>query len=153
MQVTQELVRVLKAQQPRWPFVLLSIMTAVTILAGIWVFLRTADFSMYSAAVFFGGLLIFIVLMYYLTVNFKIGQSIELTDDGVWSLAWVKPTKLGVWPRLEKRLFRWTDLQRWKMRGHVIYLYGAERSVAINTILFEDGNEVVRFINRITKAA
>lgn len=84
-------------------------------------------------------------------MNLKIGQSIELTNDGVWFLAWVKPTKSRIWPKLERVVLKWTDIQKWKIHANHIYLYGLRHRVTINTLLFKDGNEVVKFINKATK--
>ena len=142
----------LKAQQLRWPFILLAVMSAVVTFACIWIFLHTADFSIHGFAMAFGGLAIFFIFVYYLSINFKIGQSVELTDEGVWSLVWIKPTRSRMWPRLERVLLKWTDIQKWKMRTNHIYLYGLRHRVVINTILFKDGNEVIKFINKATKA-
>jgi ABC-type xylose transport system permease subunit len=150
MQMKPDTTTVLKAQKSRWPFVALYTMVAITTFCGIWVFLRTGDFSASSVVVALAGLLTFNALMYFVGTNFKIGQSVEITCEGVWSLSWVKAKKFWVLPRLKRRLFRWTDLQRWEMRGQVIHLFGAQSKVAINTFLFADGNEVVDYINRFT---
>lgn len=78
----------LKARQNPWYFIVLHSLSMIAIFAGIWVFVRTEDFSFYNAVTFLGGLSIFILLVYYLTIIFRIGQSVELTDEGVWSLVW-----------------------------------------------------------------
>jgi hypothetical protein len=142
----------LKARQLRFPFILLAGMAAVGILGCLWFFLRTDNFSIYAFAQLFGVLTIVFIPLFAIAINFKIGQSIELTDDGVWSLVWVKPTRSRIWPKLERDLLKWTDLQKWKMRANLIYLYGPRRRVIINTALFKDGNEVIKFINKATKA-
>jgi hypothetical protein len=142
---------VLKAQQPRFPFIVLIAMLVVGTFAGVWVFLRTADFSVYAFAQIFGILVMVFIAIYFVAMDFKKVQSIELDDDGVSSLVWVKPIRPKIWPRLEKIFLKWADVQKIEVRANLIYLYGSHYRVAINTLLFKDANEVVKFINRCTK--
>jgi hypothetical protein len=142
----------LKAQQFRWPFILLITMILVPVFAHLWVFLREADFTAHAFLSLFETFGVCFILGGYLVMYLKIGQSVELTDDGIWSLVWVKPTKAKMWPSLERKILNWTDMQKWKMSGSLIYLYGSQHRVVINTFLFKDGNEVIKFINKATKA-
>lgn len=142
----------LTPQKTRTPFIILTMMFVVGFFASVKIFIHQADFSFLGFIHTFWLLLVLCIPGFMVVVGFRKSQSIELTDEGIWSLIWIKPTKAKMWPRLERTLLKWTDMQRWKTRGHVIYVYGAQHRVAINTLLFKDGNEVVAFINKATNA-
>jgi hypothetical protein len=143
---------ILKAKQSRFPFAVLAAMAAIGGFSCVWIFFRVADFSIFGFARLTGLLAMIFLLIYFLAIDFKKAQSVELTNDGVWSLVWLKPTRSQILPRFERVLLRWSDIQKLKMRSNLIYLFGAQHRVIINTVLFEDGNEVVRFINKATNA-
>ena len=98
-------------------------------------------------------LIIVLVLLCIVTIFFQMANSIELNNDGVLSLVWVKPKIGRVLPRLERVILKWEDIKKWKMMNNgVIYLYSSKRRVVINTLLFKDKSEVIKFINKATNA-
>jgi hypothetical protein len=142
----------LKAQRSRLPFVALTVMLSVGVFSCMWVFLRTEDFSVHGFVQLFGILATLFMVICFLVFDFKKGQSVELTNDGVWSLVWIKPTKARLWPRLERVFLKWENMEKWKMRANAIYLYWPRNRVVVNILLFEDGDEIVKFINKATKS-
>lgn len=137
---------IMKAQQTRFPFILLIVMAVVGTYAIISVFVRTPESSLSDISIILVFLGAFVSLIYLLVMHFKQAQSIELTDDGVWSLVWSKPTRARLWPKLERTFLKWTDIHMMSTQGDLIFLYGPHR-VLINTLYFKDANEVINFIN------
>lgn len=125
-------------------------MAVIGTFACLWSFLRTADFSIHDFVQVFGVWVMAIVPLCFLAMDFKKIQFVELTDEGVASLVWAKPI---TWPRLERFFLKWTDVQKIEVRANFIYLHGAQHRVVINTFLFKDANEVIKFINKASGSA
>lgn len=144
------LIMTLKAKKYRWPFIVLALMVVTPISIHLWVFVRVADFSINAFLPLFETWGVILILGYCLGVHLIKLQSVELTDEGVWSLVWMRPVAGKIFPRLSNNLLKWEDMQRWAVTTHLIYLYGPRYKVVINTLLFKNDKEVIEFINAAT---
>ena len=150
MQKIESLIVILKAKKSRFTTRILIAIAVVGIFPFVFDFFRGGDHSIYRAFELLGMAMVLYILAFFSAVSVKIGYSVQLTDDGVLSLVWAKPRRGKILPRLEIAILRWSDMQKWKVSGHLIYLYGSQHRVVINTVLFEDPNEIVKFINKST---
>ena len=143
----------MKARQTKLPFIILTAMSIIGVLSVLLIFFRTADFSIFGIAQSLAILITIFFILYLLAMNFRKAQSIELTNEGVWSLVWRRSTQDKNWPHQERVLLKWADMKDWAVRAHLIYLNGSRNKLVINTLLFENPDEVIGLINRSTDAS
>ena len=73
-------------------------------------------------------------------------SSLELTDAGINTLLW----RIFPLPHLVLTHTPWTEVSRVGISGSTIHFLTTNRRLVVNTLLFEDHESVVKFINEHT---
>lgn len=75
-------------------------------------------------------------------------RSIELTEEGILYLDIRLPSSNGQWSIWERKMLNWKDIKQVEIRINFIVLSGYKKCISINTSIFKDPNEVLKFINK-----
>lgn len=129
--------------------IVIAVLVVCATIVGLSMYVRKAGIALSTLPEVLGILGISAAVVVWLIAENRRAQSVDLTDEGVWSLA--LRMDHGFWPRLKRELLKWEDVQSIGRRANLISLKGPKHRVAINTLLFEKPEEVAALINKSVK--